>query len=110
MYLVYTTFPTMQEAETVAQHLVEQKLAACANILPHMHSIYHWQGKLEKTQECLCFFKTTKEGFLPLQEALEAAHSYEVPCIVALPIAEVSQAYGLWLQEHVADCKQKRPL
>ncbi len=106
MYLVYTTFASMQEAQELAQYMVEQKLAACANIIPHIFSIYHWQGVLEKSEECLCFFKTSQEVFPALKETLENMHSYEVPCIVAMPLSEISTAYGAWLKEHILEPTQ----
>ncbi len=99
MILVYVTTKNFDEARTIAEKIVEQRLAAGANIIPSMTSIYHWKGKIESSNECACIFKTTQKNFTALSSAIKALHSYETPCIIALPITEAEKAFGAWIQE-----------
>ncbi len=99
MLLIYVTMPSMEEAKTIASNIVEKRLAACANIIPGMHSIYHWQGKIEQSTEYVCLFKTRKENFNALQEAITQLHSYITPCIIALPIVDAAAPFAKWIQE-----------
>ncbi len=95
--LVLTTVGSEAEARTIANALVERKLAACANILPRIQSIYRWQGKVEESEEYLLLVKTTQDQFAKLREAIAELHSYEMPECIALPIADGSEAYLKWI-------------
>ena len=95
--LVYVTAPSLAEAESLARLAVTARLAACANILPGMRSLYWWQGKLEQADEVVLLLKTTAELVPALTEALVAAHSYDCPCVVALPIASGNPAFLQWI-------------
>ncbi|MGZ5005265.1 MAG: divalent-cation tolerance protein CutA [Chthoniobacterales bacterium] len=95
--LVLSTFPDAEMAERVASELVTAKLAACANILPSLKSIYRWQDEVQKATETLVFFKTTSARFPDLQAKLRAAHPYEVPEIICLPIADGLPEYLQWV-------------
>jgi len=95
--LAISTFPDAELARSVSRQLVEQKLAACANIGRGVDSIYHWEGKIEEAQETLVFFKTTRGRFEEFQRVLRSLHPYEVPEIVALPIADGLPAYLEWV-------------
>ncbi|MBI5518513.1 MAG: divalent-cation tolerance protein CutA [Desulfovibrio sp.] len=100
--LVYVTAPSMAEAERLARLAVEGRLAACANILPGMRSLYWWRGKLENADEVVLILKTTEELVEPLTQALTRAHSYECPCVVALPIASGNPDFLRWIADETA--------
>ena len=95
--IVMVTTPSKQEAERIAQHLLEERLIACANIIGPVSSIFHWSGKMEKTEEYLTLMKSRKDLFEKLLEAAKALHSYEVPEILALRVVAGSKAYLDWL-------------
>lgn len=95
--VVFNTCGSAEEADVIARMLVERHLAACVNILPPVRSIYRWQERIEESTEWLLLIKTAQSRFAELSEALRAAHSYEVPEIMALPVLEGSPAYLAWL-------------
>jgi periplasmic divalent cation tolerance protein len=95
--IVMVTTPSKQEAEKIAEHLLKERLIACANIIGPVSSIFHWSGKMEKAEEYLILMKSRKDLFGKLSEAVKALHSYEVPEILAFPIVDGSQAYLDWL-------------
>jgi len=96
--IVMVTAPSKQEAEKIAQHLLKEKLIACANIIGPVSSLFHWSGKTEKAEEYLIFLKSRRDLFEKLSEAVKALHSYEVPEILALPIVDGSKAYLDWME------------
>jgi periplasmic divalent cation tolerance protein len=100
--LVLTTVARAEDAERIAEALVEKRLAACVNVLPGVRSIYRWKGALERDEERLLVVKTRAERFEALREAILALHPYEVPEVVAVPIEAGSPAYLRWLDESVA--------
>jgi len=95
---VYVTFAEATEAERIARTLVEERLAACANILGACRSIYHWQGMVEQGDEVAALFKTRGELAPQLIARLEELHSYDVPAAVVWPIADAPPAYRRWVQ------------
>jgi periplasmic divalent cation tolerance protein len=97
--VTYVTASSLDEAKKISHSLVESKLAACANIIPSITSIYKWQGKICEDQECLLIIKTKKELFPELQEKVKSLHSYTVPEIIALPIIDGSKSYLDWIRE-----------
>jgi periplasmic divalent cation tolerance protein len=80
---------------------VEQRLAACVNILPQIRSIYRWQGKVEDAAEVLLVIKTTKSRFPAVRDAIRELHSYDVPECIAFPVSEGAPDYLKWLTESV---------
>lgn len=86
-----------EEAERLARLVVELHLAACVNITAPMRSIYRWKGKIEDADECLLLIKSTRARFEELSDALRAAHSYDVPEILALPAVAGSPSYLNWI-------------
>lgn len=96
--LVYVTAPTLAEAESLARLAVEGRLAACANIMPGMRSLYWWQGRLESADETVLLLKTTAQLAPALIRALTEAHSYDCPCVVALPIATGNPDFLRWIE------------
>lgn len=95
------TAPDLETARKVARAALEQKLAACANLLPQIESHYWWQGKLEQAAEILILFKTTTEAKHALRDCVLANHPYETPEFVTLPIEFGSDAYLRWVRENV---------
>jgi periplasmic divalent cation tolerance protein len=96
-FLVVSTFPDLETARRIAQQLVTENLAACANIIPAIDSIYRWQGKIESAQEALAFFKTTATCYAGFQDKLKTLHPYDVPEIVCLRIADGLPEYLKWV-------------
>jgi periplasmic divalent cation tolerance protein len=95
----FITAPNEDEAVNIARTLVEGRLAACANIVKNVRSIYSWQGAIEDDAEVLMIVKTRKDLFHKLSEKVKETHSYEVPEVIALPIIDGSEEYLNWLRE-----------
>ena len=100
--VVFCTCGSPDEASRIANALVEERLAACVNIVPPIRSIYRWQGAVEQAAETLLLIKTTAERFPALRDRIQGLHSYEVPEIIAVPIYDGSAAYLSWLSGEVA--------
>jgi periplasmic divalent cation tolerance protein len=101
--VVLVTCGSLKGTRTIARALVERKLAACVNLLPApVESVYRWKGKIESAKEFLLIIKTTRKRFAAVQAEVHRHHSYEVPEIIALPIAIGSQDYLDWIAESVA--------
>ena len=98
---VYATFGSDEEARRVARTLVEEGLAACANLLAPCHSVYRWQGKVEEAGEVPVLFKTGADAAPRLLARLSELHSYDVPAAVAWPVAEALPDYVQWVCEEV---------
>ena len=96
--VVYITAPSEDAAAVIAHALVEQKLAACVNIVRDIRSIYSWQGKIEDDAEVLMIVKTQSKHFDALSEKVKELHSYDVPEIIALPILKGSDDYFKWIK------------
>jgi periplasmic divalent cation tolerance protein len=101
--VVLSTVGKAEDAERIGRALVERGLAACVNVLPAVTSIYRWKGKVEKDEERLLVIKTRAERFEALRQALVSLHPYEVPEVLALPIAAGHQPYLDWLDESVKE-------
>jgi periplasmic divalent cation tolerance protein len=98
-FVVLVTCATAREAEQIARTLVEQRLAACVNLIgTPVRSIYRWQGKIETASEYLLVIKTSREKLAGLREQVERLHSYDVPEVIALPIVAGSPQYLRWLE------------
>jgi periplasmic divalent cation tolerance protein len=100
--LALATFPDAEKARDISRTLVGEKLAACANIIPQVESIYRWQGKIETSGEALVFFKTNDARWAEFQRRLRELHPYEVPEIVRLDIADGLPAYLDWVTQSCA--------
>ena len=96
--LVISNLPDRASAEKLAQLLVEQRLAACVNVLAPCTSVYRWQGKVETATEIPVLIKTTRERYPALESAIRAHHPYELPEIIAVSLAGGLPAYLEWLQ------------
>lgn len=95
--LLYITAAKVEEARRIGQSLVESGLAACANIVPGIESIYRWQGEVVQDREVLLVVKTRAELVDPAIARVKELHSYTCPCVVALPILTGNPAYLEWL-------------
>lgn len=96
--LVFTAWPDATVAREAARVLVEERLAACANIVPAVESIYRWEGKVETASEVLMILKTTIGRYPQLEMRIKALHSYEVPEIVSLRVTDGLPAYLRWVE------------
>ena len=100
--MVYITTGSSEEAEKIGAMLVQKRLAACANIVEGMKSIYWWQGKIYQARETILIAKTRETLLDQLTEAVLAAHSYDCPCIVALPILGGNPEFIRWIHDETA--------
>ncbi len=98
---VLTTASSREEADRIANLLLELRLAGCVQIVENVRSKYWWEGKIEESQEFLLLIKTTKEQFERVERTIKSVHTYEVPEIVALPIVKGSSDYLEWLKGEV---------
>ncbi len=94
---VYTTYPSIVEAEQAGRAVIERKLAACVNILPGMISLYRWEGKVERGEEVVMIIKTRASLAEPVRAAVKEMHSYTTPAILVLPLESVDANYLDWL-------------
>lgn len=99
MLFVYVTVGSDAGAHRIASAVIEERLAACANILPPVTSVYRWQGKVEQGTEHVLVLKTRAALFERLERRIKDMHSYECPCIVALPIEAGHPPFLRWLAE-----------
>ncbi|MEA3081377.1 MAG: periplasmic divalent cation tolerance protein [Sphingomonadales bacterium] len=98
---VYAVFADAEEAERIGQAMVEERLAACVNILGAVRSIYRWKGAVETSDEVAAIFKTSGERAGELISRIAALHSYDVPCVTAWPIENALGAYANWVEDSV---------
>jgi periplasmic divalent cation tolerance protein len=98
---VLCTCANEEDALRIANAIVEERLAACVNILPRIRSIYRWKDRIESEQEVLLIIKTTQERFSALCGRMVTLHPYETPEILALPVVDGLQKYLTWLQAQV---------
>ncbi len=97
--VILTTCSSEEEALRIANRLVEDRLAACVNVVPPVRSIYRWRDKICDEKEWLLLIKTGRERFEELEKKIKSLHSYSVPEILCLPVLEGSFAYLEWLEE-----------
>jgi len=99
---VYVVFPNVAEATRIGRLVVEERLAACVNILAPCTSIYRWQGAVEQSDEVPALLKTSTEAAEALIARLAELHSYEVPAIAAWPIEHLPAAFSEWVAQNIA--------
>ena len=99
--LVLTTVESFEQAQRIAQALVEKRMTACVNIVPGIHSIYRWQGRVEQAPEWMLLIKTKERLLDNLRAEIEKVHSYEVPEFVAVTIDSGSPEYLQWLANSI---------
>jgi periplasmic divalent cation tolerance protein len=96
---VYAVFANADEAERIGRAMIEERLAACVNILGSVRSIYRWKGAVESADEVAAIFKTTDRQADALITRISALHSYVVPCVVTWPIEKIMQPYAEWVEQ-----------
>lgn len=99
--IVYITTSGMDESEKIANVLVEEKLAGCTNIIPSIKSIYLWKGDIESDSESIVMAKTRVSNVESIIKRVKEIHSYDIPCILAIPIIEGSKDYLEWLESEI---------
>ena len=95
--VVLVTTPTPERAAEIARAVVEERLAACGNVVPGLRSVYRWEGKVQEDEEALLVLKTVRARFEALRDRVLALHPYDVPEVIALPVEAGSEAYLAWL-------------
>lgn len=93
----YITTSSADEARRIANTVVADRLTACANIIPGMSSIYHWEGKIIESSETIVIFKTRDELFPALKNRIRELHSYKTPCIAALSVEDMNAPFLQWI-------------
>ena len=99
---VYTTYPSVVEAQKAGNTLVGARLAACVNILPGMISVYRWQGAIERGEEAVMIVKTRASLVGQVSASVKATHPYDTPAILVLPIESVDERYHAWILAETA--------
>ena len=102
--LVLCTFPDAETARRTARELVELQLAACGNVIPQIHSVYRWEGKVETADEALALFKLPASGYREFEVKLRSLHPYDVPEIISFPIDQGLPEYLRWV---IASCDRE---
>ena len=100
--VVVVTCPSLNSAKRIAQHVVKARAAACVNILPGVHSLFWWHGKVDRAKEVLLLIKTTAQRFPALKRAVLRAHPYDLPEVIALPIVAAHRPYTAWVAQSVS--------
>ena len=98
---VYAVFANDEEAERIGRQMVEERLAACVNLLGPCRSVYRWQGAVETAEEAPAIFKTSAAQADSLVARIAALHSYDVPCIAVCPLDKLLADYAQWVEESV---------
>ena len=97
--VAFCTFPNAETARSVAGDLVERRLVACGNVLPQIHSVYRWEGKVENSDEVLAIFKLTAARYPECESALRSLHPYEVPEIISCRVSDGLPDYLRWVAD-----------
>jgi len=99
--IVYVTTAKIEEARKIAGALLEERLIACGNILPQMESVYRWNGKVEHDAEVVLLLKTTESNVPAIGNRIKELHSYDLPCVVSLPISGGNSDFLSWIVNEI---------
>ena len=99
--VVFSTCASAEEAERLARRVIDERLAACVNVISSVRSFYRWKGAIEDAAEWLLIIKSTRDKFDALRTALESAHTYELPEVIAIPIVDGSPNYLSWIEREL---------
>lgn len=105
MYIVYITTKNRDEALQIGRNLVEDRLAACVNIIDKMHSIYWWEGEIQDDDESVLIAKTSPEKIDALTARVKERHSYTCPCVIAIPVEKGNEDYLNWIYRETNSSK-----
>ena len=97
--VIYSTCPDIESAERISRHIVEQRMAACVNLIPGITSIYTWDGNSQRDPEVLLVMKSTKDRFDDIQNLRRDEHPYDLPELIAVAITESSPDYLEWIKQ-----------
>ena len=103
VYWVYITIGNIQEGRAIGRALVEARLAACVNLFPKIESIYHWNGELQSDHEAVLIAKTSSGKLNALTQKVLDLHSYDCPCVIALPAVAGHTPYLQWIESQVSE-------
>ncbi len=106
MFLVYITCSSYEEAEKIAKKILEERLAACANIYKEIKSIYWWKGKLEEAKESILILKTDEKNLEKLKNRVKELHSYTIPAILPIRVEKPNREYLNWLIGEISERKE----
>lgn len=98
---IYITTEDKEEAKRVASPLIEEGLAACANIIPGMNSVFYWEGEVQSEEECILIVKTEESMNEKVMDRVRQLHSYDTPCILVLPVKDGNEDFVSWVQDQV---------
>lgn len=104
---IYVTASSLEEAKYIADHLLKERLIACANIFP-INSVYRWRGKIKEEQETVLILKTTEDKYITIVDEVTAIHSYETPCITKIRV-EPNTTYTRWLLRQISTTTHSKP-
>ena len=99
--VVLSACGSAEEAQKLARHLVETRVAACVNVIPGVYSVFHWEGKVDETSEWMLIIKSTRARLEALKTELAKMHSYQVPEVIAIPIVDGSADYLDWIDREL---------
>ena len=103
--VIFITVPNKKEANKIAKHLIENRLAACVNIIDKVESVFRWEGKVQRAGELLLVIKSKKLKLTSIIKLVKSMHSYEVPEIIAIPLIAGYKPYLDWLDESVGESR-----
>jgi len=101
MVLIYVTTSNEKEAIKIGQLVVKKRLAACSNVISNMKSMYWWEGNLENDNEAILILKTLEKNIKDIFDLVSSIHSYDNPCILALPVLNASEDYLKWIKQEI---------
>jgi periplasmic divalent cation tolerance protein len=101
--VAYTTCGDPEEAEKIARHLIDERLAACVSVVESVKSYYRWKGRVESDDEILLMIKTSRDLVDAVRQALDKLHTYDLPELIVTPIVDGSPNYLAWLETELAD-------
>lgn len=96
LVLIYTTFSNFEEAKTVSEELLNEKLIVCVNIFPEVNSLYLWKGEINSSCEVVAIMKSRNDQVDKIVEKIEAMHSYDQPAIAVMPIEKANKSFTNW--------------
>jgi len=100
MLLCYITCKNVEQAKSIGKHLMDKKLCACVNIFPDMQPMFFWppkSGKIDESKEVVLIAKTIEAKYQALEDEVHKIHTYEVPCVIAIPVQHIAKKYYDWL-------------